>query len=246
VKNLCVTLNGVQVLTNVSCHLETGKLNAVIGPNGAGKTTLLRAILGLVPYTGTIEIGRNARGKPLRVAYVPQRLDFDHGMPMSVLDFMCAALQRRPLWLGHKRAAQGIAEDNLKRVGGSGWKTQMLGRLSGGELQRVLLATALSSNPDVMLLDEPVAGVDIAGEELFCDLLASLQHDSRYTMLLVSHDLSIVTQHAQHVICLNQTVQCQGGTVETLTEDNLRKLYRHDVALYTHGGAHEGHSHHHD
>lgn len=245
VQNVSVTLGGRQVLTNVSFEPAVGQLNAIIGPNGAGKTTLLRAILGLVPYSGTILIGRNPDGRPLRLAYVPQRLDFDHGMPMSVYDLLAGGRQRRPVWLGHKRAARHVADECLARVGGVGWGNHRLGALSGGELQRVLLALALTSEPDILLLDEPVSGVDIAGEELFCDLLGSLQKEGRYTMLLVSHDLSIVTQHTQYVLCLNQTVQCQGATVETLTADNLKALYRHDAALYGHTGEHEGHAHEH-
>ena len=246
-RNVSVTFGGVQVLTNVTCGVALGKLNAIIGPNGAGKTTLLRAILGVVPYTGTIEsVQQPGTKRPPLIGYVPQRLDFDRGMPMSVLDFMSCAIQRTPLWLGHRKRVRALAVTNIVRVGGSeAWMGRMLGRLSGGELQRVLLATALCSEPDILLLDEPVAGVDVAGEELFCDLLATLQKESRYTMLLVSHDLSIVTEHAEYVICLNQTVQCQGATVETLTAENLKTLYQQDAGLYTHAGSHEGHAHHH-
>jgi zinc transport system ATP-binding protein len=243
IENVSVTLGGNRILTGVSFEPAVGQLNAIIGPNGAGKTTLLRAILGLVPYSGTIRVGRNKDGRPLRIAYVPQRLDFDHGMPMTVHDLLCAGLQRRPLWLGHGRGARRIADQCLERIGGSGWGHHRLGALSGGELQRVLLALALSSEPDILLLDEPVSGVDVAGEELFCDLLGSLQREGRYTMLLVSHDLSIVTEHTQYVLCLNRTVQCQGATVETLTAENLKALYRQDAALYGHTGEHEGHAH---
>ena len=243
-QNVSVTLGGATILANVSFEPAVGKLTAIIGPNGAGKSTLLRAILGLVPYTGTIERGRAADGRLLRVGYVPQRLEFDRGMPLSVLDFLCCGLQRRPLWLGHRRKARRIAAEVLARVGGSGWEGHPVGKLSGGEMQRVLLAMALADQPDILLLDEPVAGVDIAGEQLFCDLLGSLQHEGCYTMLLVSHDLSIVTEHAEYVVCLNQRIHCQGATVETLTAENLRALYHSDVALYGHAGAHEGHAHH--
>lgn len=244
-RNVSVTLDGRQILTNVTFDPAVGKLNAIIGPNGAGKTTLLRAILGLVPYTGTIERGRTADGRLMRLGYVPQRLDFDRAMPLTVLDFLCSGLQRRPLWLGGKAQAKRSAEGALGRVGGSGWEDRQLGRLSGGELQRVLLAMALASEPDILLLDEPVAGVDVAGEDLFCDLLGSLQSGGHYTMLLVNHDLSIVTRHADYIICLNQTVHCHGNTVETLTAENLRTLYKYDVALFGHSHAHDGHAHDH-
>lgn len=243
-RNVNVTLDGRAILCDVSVEPALGKLNAIIGPNGAGKTTLLRAILGLVPYTGVIEFGRTGTGRPVRIGYVPQRLDFDRAMPLSVLDFLCSGLQRRPLWLGYFARARGIAREALARVGGSGWESKPLGRLSGGEMQRILLAMALSTKPDVLLLDEPVAGVDVAGEGMFCDLLGSLQQEGHYTMLMVNHDLSIVTRHADYIICLNQTVHCQGNTVETLTAENLRSLYKHDVALFGHSHVHEGHAHH--
>ncbi len=242
-RNVSVTLGGVQILSNVTVQPMTGVLNAIIGPNGAGKTTLLRAIMGLVPYTGTIQLGRTTEGHTLRVGYMPQRLDFDRGMPVSVLDFMCSGLQRSPVWLGYRQKARFAAAEQLNRVGGNGWENKRLGRLSGGELQRVLLAMALTNQPDILLLDEPVSGVDVAGEELFCDLLGSLQREGSYTMLLVSHDLSIVTRYAQYVICLNRTLQCQGDAVATLTAENLSALYNQDVSLYAHCGSHEGHSH---
>lgn len=245
VEHVSVTLGGRAILTDVCFQPAVGKLNAIIGPNGAGKTTLLRAILGLVPYTGTIEVGRTAEGSPLQIGYVPQRLDFDRGMPMSVQDFLCCGLQRRPLWLGQARHARRRAMQALARVGGRGWEDRSLGKLSGGQLQRVLLAMALTTDLDVLLLDEPVAGVDVSGEQLFCDLLGSLQREGRYTMLLVSHDLSIVTRHAEYVLCLNRSVQCQGATVETLNAENLRALYQNDASLYGHVGTHEGHSHEH-
>jgi zinc transport system ATP-binding protein len=244
-RNVGVTLGGACILRDVTFEPAAGKLNAIIGPNGAGKTTLLRAILGLVPYTGAIERGRRADGRPLRVGYVPQRLDFDRGMPLSVLDFLASGLQRRALWLGHSAKARRVTGESLARVGGGGWEDRALGTLSGGELQRVLLAMALSADPDILLLDEPWAGVDAAGEELFCDLLGSLQAEGHYTMLLVNHDLSIVTRHADYIICLNQTVHCHGNTVETLTAENLRALYKQDVGLFGHSRLHEGHAHDH-
>jgi zinc transport system ATP-binding protein len=166
-------------------------------------------------------------------------------MPLSVIDFLCSGRQIRPLWLGHARRARRAAVAELERVGAAGWEHRPLGKLSGGELQRVLLAMALTAQPDILLLDEPVSGVDISGEELFCDLLGSLHREGRYTMLLVSHDLSIVTEHAQYILCLNHAVQCQGETVQTLTAENLKALYKFDVGIAAHTHAHEGHSHDH-
>jgi zinc transport system ATP-binding protein len=245
VRDVSVVLGGVTVLSNVSFDPVPGKLTAIVGPNGAGKTTLLRAILGLVPYTGVIERGRRRGRQPIRIGYVPQHLDFDRMMPITVLDFLCCGLQRAPLWLGLRRRARRRASAALERTGAGGWEQRRLGGLSGGELQRVLLAMALANDPDVLLLDEPVSGIDVAGEQLFCDLLGSLQREGPYTTLLVNHDLSIVTRHADYVVCLNRTVHCQGNTVETLTAENLRSLYHYDIGLFGHSGLHEGHAHDH-
>jgi zinc transport system ATP-binding protein len=242
-RDVSVTLGGVSVLSHVTFEPAAGKLNAIVGPNGAGKTTLLRAILNVVPYSGAIELGRTADGKPMRIGYVPQRLDFDRAIPLTVLDFLASGLQRYPLWMGYRRRVQGVAAGALQRVGAEGWESRRLGALSGGELQRVLLAMALATEPNILLLDEPVSGVDLAGENLFCDLLGTLQRDGHYTMLLVNHDLSIVTRHADYVVCLNRTVHCAGTVVETLTAENLRRLYGHDVGLFGHSHHHEGHAH---
>jgi zinc transport system ATP-binding protein len=243
VQGVSVTLGKARILSNVSIDPPKGKITAVVGPNGAGKTTLFRAILGLIPFTGTIKRGRSAGGRPFRMGYVPQRLDFDRGMPMTVRDFLCCGLQRRPLWLGHRRSAIRKIQEVLERIGAGGWEPRLLGTLSGGELQRTLLAMALARDPDILLLDEPVAGVDAAGEQMFCDLLGSLQAQGHYTMLLVNHDLSIVTRHADYVICLNQSVHCEGNPVETLTAGNLKTLYRQEIGVFGHDRSHEGHAH---
>ncbi len=116
-----------------------------------------------------------------------------------------------------------------------------LGKLSGGELQRVLLALAIMDEPDILLLDEPVSGVDMAGGELFCDLIDELHRERRFTLVLVSHDLSVVTSHADHVICINKTVQCQGRTVEVLTKETISRVYGLHVGIYEHDTC----SHHH-
>jgi zinc transport system ATP-binding protein len=120
-----------------------------------------------------------------------------------------------------------------------------LGRLSGGEIQRVLFALALRDSPDILLLDEPVSGVDVAGEELFCDFLSHVQRSSRFSLLLVSHDLSVVTRHADQVICLNRRIVCRGATTEVLTPENLAAMYGSGAHLFRHTPA-DGHGHLHE
>lgn len=247
IRNLSVRAGGVEILSGIDADVRCGEVTALVGPNGAGKTTLLLAILGLVDYTGEIRFCRaeeHGRGAP-RIGYVPQRLDFDRNTPMTVLDFFALSSQRLPVVLGRSRSSREAARECLARAGSPHLAGRPLGRLSGGELQRVLLALALRDDPDILLLDEPVSGVDAAGEELFCDFLDQVHSESGFSLLLVSHDLSVVSRHADRVICLNRKVVCQGATTETLTPENLAAMYGSGAHLFSHGRA-DGHGHLHD
>jgi len=244
IRNLTVRAGGTEILSGIDADIRCGEVTALVGPNGAGKTTLLSAILGQIPYSGTIRFCRaeeHGHGTP-RIGYVPQRLDFDRTTPMTVLDFLSLSIQRYPVLFGHSRASRASAVACLERGGAAHLLARPLGKLSGGELQRVLLSLALRDRPDILLLDEPVSGVDLAGEELFCEFLAQIHRESRFSLLWVSHDLSIVTAHADRVICLNRSVVCQGATTETLTPENLSALYGSGARLFSHGHA-DGHGH---
>ncbi|HEU5360926.1 MAG TPA: metal ABC transporter ATP-binding protein [Candidatus Deferrimicrobiaceae bacterium] len=244
IRNLSVRAGGTEILSGINADVRCGEVTALVGPNGAGKSTLLLAILGLVPYTGEIRFCRAAehgKGAP-RIGYVPQRLDFDRNAPMTVLDFLSLSSQRYPVVFGHSTRSRRSAEECLARGNAAHLLLRPLGKLSGGELQRVLLALALRDNPDILLLDEPVSGVDLSGEELFCDFLSQIHSESRFSLLLVSHDLSVVSRHADRVICLNRRIVCQGATTETLTPENLAAMYGSGAHLFSHGAA-EGHGH---
>jgi zinc transport system ATP-binding protein len=182
-RDVTVRLGGQPILTGVSADFPAGELTALIGPNGAGKTTLLKVLLNQVPYAGEVRFGP-INGRSPRIGYVPQSLDFDRGAPIRVVDLLASAVQRRALWLGIGRSSRRAAEAALARIGAANLLDRPLGRLSGGELQRVLLALALLDRPDILLLDEPVAGVDLAGVGMFCDILAQLQADLKCTMVL--------------------------------------------------------------
>jgi zinc transport system ATP-binding protein len=247
IRGLTVRKGGVEILSGIDADIRCGEVTALVGPNGAGKTTLLLAILGQVPYTGKIRFCRAAehgQGAP-RIGYVPQRLPLDPDVPITVLDFFALSAQRRPVFLGASRRTREIARQSLERAGVAHLLQRPLGRLSGGELQRVLFALALRDAPDILLLDEPVSGVDVAGEEQFCDFLSKVQRDSRFSLLLVSHDLSVVTRHADRVICLNRRLVCSGATTEVLTPENLAAMYGTDAHLFRHSHA-DGHGHLHD
>lgn len=242
---LRVSLGAVEILGGVDGFFARDAINALIGPNGAGKTTLLKALLDLVPYKGTIAF-RAVEGRAPRLGYVPQRLEFDRGAPISVLDLLCADRQRRPLFFGHARRAVDAAREKLRLVGAERVLHAPLGRLSGGELQRVLVALALLGDPEILLLDEPVAGVDVAGEKLFCDLLVQLREQTGVTIVLVSHEMSIVVQHTDHVVCVSAgVVQCEGNPVATLNSTNIRRIFGEHAGIYEHGshGHDAGHVH---
>jgi zinc transport system ATP-binding protein len=227
IEAVSVRLDGVSILENVSVSVPMGKLSVLIGPNGAGKTTLLMAMLGLVPYSGRIRFcacGPHGSGVP-RVGYVPQRLDFDRAAPISVLDFLCLSRRCRPLFLGCSRRTADSARAALERVGMARLAGRFLGRLSGGELQRVLLAQVLQDDPHVILLDEPVSGVDAAGEQLFLEIVRQITGSGERTVLMVSHDISVVAERAEHVIALNRTVTSQGAPAEVMTTENLLRLF---------------------
>jgi zinc transport system ATP-binding protein len=230
--DLGVCLHKINILEEVSCTFPAGQTTAIIGPNGAGKTTLLLALLGLVPYTGTIRFNHKGKGRP-PMGYVPQRLNLDRGLPCTVMDLMTMAITSNPLWLGKGKKIREETREKLKRVGALGLENRMIGKLSGGELQRILLAVALEGNPEIILLDEPTAGIDAPGEQLFCDLLSDIQAQANLTVILISHDLSMVSNHAHRVICLNKTVRCSGG-LSTLTEENLLKTFGLHVHIYPH------------
>jgi len=236
IEGLTVKIKDFVLLDNVNASINCGETTAIIGPNGAGKSTLLSAIMGFIPYKGKINFcqsTQHCKGAP-HIGFVPQRTDFDRGMPVTVLDYLCLSQQKKPLWLGINKALIEKSMENLERVAAAHLAKRLLGKLSGGEFQRVLLALSLMMNPDILLLDEPVSGVDVAGGELFCDLIEALHKEKRFTLILVSHDLSVVTKHADQVICLDKTVLCQGRALEVLTKENMLKVYGMHQGLYDH------------
>lgn len=207
-----VVRGGQTLLSDVSMHIHCGQLTVLIGQNGAGKTTLIRALLGELPHGGAIRHvdGENRNVPRLRTGYVPQHLDFDKEMPVTVEDFMASAFTKRPVWTGISRRTQEKVRDALAAVQGEELLKRPLGRCSGGELQRVLLALAISPTPDLLVLDEPVSGVDQNGLKMFLDTVNHLKEQHHMAILLVSHDLNLVRQYANHVVLLDKSVLVQG------------------------------------
>ena len=213
IDGLSVSRGGQTLLHDVSMHIHCGQLTVLIGQNGAGKTTLIRALLGEMPHGGRIRhVDDHGRDIPhLRTGYVPQHLLFDREMPVTVEDFLASAITRRPVWTGISRGTRARVREALMAVEAADLAQRPLGRCSGGEIQRVLLALALTPAPDLLVLDEPVSGVDQNGLKMFLDTVLRLKETHHMAILLVSHDLRLVREYADHVVLLDKTVLCQGA-----------------------------------
>lgn len=211
--NLGVTLGHTKILENVNLHIHCGDFTAIVGPNGAGKSTLLKAILGEIPHTGKLRYCSSTEGKcsgPL-IGYVPQQLHFDRTSPISVYDFLVSAISNSPVSFIISKKCRSRVIEILKRVQAEHLIDKNLGKLSGGELQRVLLALALDPIPGLLLLDEPISGVDQSGKELFYDLLSTIRKDYDLSILLISHDFDLVAKYANRVLFLNNTTSMSYG-----------------------------------
>ena len=226
VDRLSVALDDVQILQDVSFHLNQGEAVAVIGPNGAGKTVLFRALLGLVPHTGTI-VWRPG----IKIGYVPQRFNVDRSAPITAMEFFL--VQSRSFWQPPSSFLHQVNQELTLMGLDRRILTKSLGELSGGETQRILIASALLGHPGVLLLDEPTSGVDAGFEHTVYELLQRVQAESGTALLVISHDLAVVYKKAQHVVCLNKTVVCQGRPVETLNTATLIALYG-ETGFYLH------------
>jgi zinc transport system ATP-binding protein len=223
VTDLTVAFGTHTIIDGLTFRVNQGDGVAIIGPNGAGKTVLLRALLHLIPHRGELRWGKGAR-----LGYVPQKIVADRQLPLSASDFLLAKVRFLKL-----------PTDELAHVSEElGLTTQLLntniGTLSGGQFQKVLIAFALLGRPNVLLFDEPTASLDELTEERIYELLHSLQQNKGMTILLVSHDLSVVYRYANLVLCLSKGKTCMGPPREILTPAMLEELYSAPSLYYRH------------
>ncbi len=226
VKGLSVTREDQELLQNINLHIHCGQIVAIIGPNGAGKSTLFRAILGQIPHTGEIRFERagGKRTRPL-VGYVPQSPNFDPGDPISVLDLFSSAIGKWPVFLPIPQTLRRRVLACLDRVHGADLIDKRVGTLSGGELQRVLLAMALEPLPHILLLDEPMSGVDIEGERQLMDMLDEIRTTYDLSILLSTHDFATLHQYADKVILLKKTVLKTGSAQQVLSSPEFQSVF---------------------
>jgi zinc transport system ATP-binding protein len=224
VQNLSFDRPPNRILEEVSLSITPGQIITVVGPNGAGKTTLVKIILGLLTPTS----GKIRRKPQLRIGYMPQKMAPNTFLPLTVLDFLS---------LGRRGPASSATNHDLLRI--DALLTRFVCELSGGEWQRVLLARALCSSPDLLILDEPTQGVDVFGQQDMYHLFAALRDRTGISLLIVSHDLHFVLRGSDYVLCLNRHICCS-GTPETVAKSDEYHRFFPDLAPYTH---HHNHRH---
>ena len=215
--HLTVRYGAHEVLRDVTLSVAMGEIVTIVGPNGSGKSTLLRALLGIVPPAS----GRVTRASGLRLGYVPQRLHVDAGLPMTVARFLSLP----------RRQGRATIKTALARTGVAGLEDQQMSALSGGQFQRVLLARALLSDPQILILDEATQSLDQPGVAAFYTLIADMRRDLGCAVLMVGHDLHVVMSASDRVICLNGHVCCEGAPHVVSAAPEYRALF----GLGTHG-----------
>ena len=224
-KNVSIKFGSLEVVKQVSFEVEPGTISIILGPNGSGKTTLLRAIAGFEKFTG--EIIKNGG-----VGYVPQRFEFDRTLPITVKEFLQLSL---PKCFGD----ECVHGDFYSEIGVTELLNKHLGTLSGGQLQRTLIARALIGNPKILLLDEPASGIDAKGQQCIYEVIEKVaKHGKAKTaVVMISHEFDVVHEFADQVLCLNQKLFCKGLPENVLNEKTIEQLYGSHKAIYHHDHA---------
>ena len=226
IQDLSVKIGSDAILADVKLHVHCGELVALIGPNGAGKSTLLKTILGQQDYDGVISFsvpGQRTR-KPI-IGYVPQSPTFDPGDPVSVADLFACCMSKRPAFFGLSRARRQHVLECLARVHGEDLIDKRIGTLSGGELQRVLLALALEPIPNILILDEPLSGVDVEGMETLMEMLDEIRQNYDLSILMTTHDFATLPQYADQVVLVDHGIVYQGTPLEVLSSEAFRNVF---------------------
>lgn len=228
IQNLSVKIGNQMILSDINLHIHCGELVALIGPNGAGKSTLLKSILGQQDYDGIISFSTpGRRGGKAKIGYVPQSPTFDPGDPISVADLFNCCLSKRPSFIGTGRRMRDKITACLERVNAEDLIDKRVGTLSGGELQRVLLALALEPLPNILILDEPLSGVDVEGMSALIEMLDEIRQTYDLSILMTTHDFGMLSTYANQVVLIDQSVVCQGTPKDVLDSDEFLRVFHH-------------------
>lgn len=227
IHDMTVTMGGETIIEHVNLHIHCGSICAVIGKNGAGKSTLIRAILGEVPYTGKVEFKdlKDQTFHNLKIGYVPQHLNIDKNTPSSVYDLIASFHSGAPVFLYKNKKLYREIRDNLKLFQAEELIDRQVCNLSGGQLQRVLLTMAAIKKPNLLLLDEPVSGIDRPGMQMFFDTIKYLSENNDLAVVLISHDLDYVARYADQVMLLDKTVLASGTPGEVFESESFQKEF---------------------
>ena len=226
VENVSVRIGTDSILRDVNLHVHCGEMVALIGPNGAGKSTFLKAVLGEREYEGVIAFSEpGQRSKKPRIGYVPQSPAFDPSDPVSVADLFACCMSKRPAFLGLSKSMRQTVLDCLERVHGEDLIDKRVGTLSGGELQRVLLALALEPMPNILILDEPLSGVDIEGMENLMDMLDEIRKTYDLSILMTTHDFSMLHRYADQVVLIDRGVRIQGTPEVVMNSEEFSRAF---------------------
>ena len=225
--NVGITIGGQSIVKDVTMHIHCGEMVALIGPNGAGKSTILRAILGQQEYSGVISFAMPGirHRRPPKIGYVPQSPAFDPGDPFSVADLFACCMSKRPAFLGLGKSMEEKVLECLNRVHGRDLINKRVGTLSGGELQRVLLALALEPLPNILILDEPMSGVDVTGHQELMDMLDEIRRTYDLSILMTTHDFGMLPKYADQVVLIDGTVLSQGTPEAVLNSPEFSRIF---------------------
>lgn len=227
IKDICVKSGTQVIIENINLHIHCGEITAIIGKNGAGKSTLIKALLGERQHEGEIEF-KDLKEKAisnLRIGYVPQHLNIEKNTPMSVYDMFASYISYFPIFLGRNKKLFQHIKEQLAVFEAENLIDQRVSDLSGGELQRVLLSIAITPVPNLLLLDEPVSGIDKNGMRLFYDNINKLKENYDLAMIIVSHDFDFVRKYADRVILLDKTIIKEGSPEEVLDSEEFKKSF---------------------
>lgn len=226
-QDIGVTIGEQTILQHVNLHIHCGTLAAVIGKNGAGKSTLIKAILGDIPHSGTIEFKDRENGhmQKMKIGYVPQSLNIEKKTPISVYDMIASYQSRYPVFWKKSKKVYAKIKEHLAIFKAEDLIDKQVCNLSGGELQRVLLSMAVMDEPNLLLLDEPVSGIDQNGMDLFYHTISELKKHYDLAIILISHDLDYVAQYADQVILIDGTVKKQGTVRQVYESEEFQQVF---------------------